>query len=88
MVKLKELIPVIDQHIGEYILLGGLGLLDGMKNPDKASVVKIVGFYDNAPHFKQYRRRIPVYIPERYWEQEFRFVSKKEYKKLPVYYGF
>lgn len=83
---LKDVMPYLNDHIGERMILGGKGLLDGLKlAPSKSMVVTICGLSDGKPYFRQFGRHKLVYVAEGFWDQECRFVSEKEYKKLPRY---
>jgi len=84
MTTLKELMPILNDNIGKHILLGGMGILDGMKNPTRMSCDRIMGVSDGKPYFKRYGCKTMMSIANPYyWDQEARIVEDAEYRKLP-----
>lgn len=81
----KEL---IEQNIGNYILLGGQGYIDGIKSglQNYKSYALIIKFetYDgfNRMYVRKYRKHDLVYLPEFSWDQEYVIISPKEYRGL------
>jgi hypothetical protein len=83
----KEL---IEQNIGNYILLGGHGLIDGLKGANSyKEYLKIIKLEhdddgDLEMYIKQYHNKNFKYLPEFEWNQEYIIINKKEYNKLKL----
>ena len=83
----KEL---IEQNIGNYILLGGHGLIDGLKGANSyKEYLKIIKLEhdddgDLEMYIKQYHKKNFKYLPEFEWNQEYIIINKKEYNKLKL----
>lgn len=83
---------VIKENIGSYILLGGHGLIDGIKYgienyKEYAKIIKLDKNTDTDTlrmYAKKYRAHDLVYLPEYEWKQEYIIISKKEYNKLKL----
>ena len=84
---------IILKNVGNYIRLGGNGIMDGLKQPKrKFTYLKIMGLRradvtaDNqAIWIKRYRKKRAWYLPRYYWDQDFEIITPKEYKELPAY---
>ena len=81
----KEL---IEQNIGNYILLGGQGIVDGLKRVNNyKEYLKIIKLEhdddgDLEMYVRKYRKHDLVYLPEFSWDQEYVIISPKEYRGL------
>jgi len=75
---------IINQHIGDYIILGGMGLIDGLKGSHtKYNASRIVKLDNDGMHVRQYNRRNNCYLPHYNFNQSCLILSAREYKKLP-----
>jgi hypothetical protein len=71
---------------GNYIILGGKGILDGLKcRPTKFEACLIIKIAEDKMTVKQYRKRITSILPYWNFDQEAITYSPKEYKKFPTY---
>jgi len=78
-------IKKIEQHAGDYILLGGMGLMNGLAYACKYDAHKIIGVDDDGLVLQRYGRRKRSILPWHNMEQQYRIISKAEYKGLPTY---
>ncbi len=79
---------IISENIGSYIILGGHGIMDGLKCVCKHDAYKIIGFKDNLDlMIKRYKKRINHLLPRHRQHQEAIILTKKEYNALPGKYG-
>ena len=75
---------IIKQHIGDYIILNGKGLIDGLTGDfTKYDADRIVKLDDEGMHVRQYNRRNNCYLPYWNFDQACAILSTREYKKLP-----
>lgn len=84
----KTITPnTIEQNIGNYIQLGGFGIIDGLVGyPRKSALYRIIGL--NAAGdmlLRGYRQRRNSRLPSYNFLQEAIIMSPKEYKKFPIY---
>lgn len=79
-------IDEITANIGNYIVLGGMGIMNGLNHVCKYSAHKILGL-DSSHNLqlKQYRARVTSILPAYNFNQEFKIISKKEFANLPDY---
>ena len=81
------------KNIGNYIRLGGNGIMDGLKQPkNKYAFLKIMGLRradvtaeDQAVWIKRYRMKKSWYLPRYHWNQDYEIITPKEYKQLSAY---
>ena len=79
---------VIEQNIGNYILLGGHGIVDGLKRVNNyKEYLKIIKLEhdddgDLEMYVKPYHSQHSKYLPEFEWDQEFIVINNKEYNAL------
>ena len=83
-------IAILKKHKGEYIQLGGMGILDGFKDaPDKISLYRIeeITTEDNFTKCMMhgYRKRRKEYLPETSFRQGCRIFTEKEWKDMPIF---
>lgn len=71
--------------VGQRIVLGGTGILDGIEHADKASSYKIVAVADNKVWFVPYRSKRRYTIAPGYKHQEVAILTNKEFAALPLY---
>jgi hypothetical protein len=71
---------------GNYIILGGKGILDGLKCcPTKFEACLIIRIAEDEMTVRQYRRRNYSILPSWNFDQAAITYSPKEYKKFPAY---
>lgn len=94
MPEIKQLDKLTDEEleslIGKRVVLGGRGLLDGLKHMSKSSSYRVIGifndeYYGRFIRMKEHGRRITVLLPQPAWNQQVAILTEKEYKKLPKY---
>ena len=80
---------VIKENIGNYILLEGNGLIDGLKDAENyKAYIKIIRLDKNMDtgtlrlYAKRFGAHGLVYLPEYEWNQAYIIINKKEYNKL------
>ena len=80
---------VIKENIGNYILLGGHGIIDGLKEAgDYKNYAKIIRLDKDEDtntlrmYAKKYRAHNLVYLPEYEWDEAYIIINQKEYNKL------
>lgn len=70
---------------GEKILLGGCGIIDGLKNRVKSAVYTIVRCDNGNIRLRPYRSQRLLNVAETHRNQNIEIISKKEYKSMPIY---
>lgn len=82
--QVKDNHKLILANIGNYIILNGKGLIDGLKQkPTKFGSLKIIGIdNDGALTLKQHRRRTLSSLPEFNQNQDFAIITKKQFSTL------
>ena len=76
---------IINQHIGDYIKLGGMGIMDGLKySKDRNHLYKIISVDDEGMHVKRYRARRGNVLPTYNFNQACQIISQEEYKNVPI----
>jgi UDP-3-O-acyl-N-acetylglucosamine deacetylase len=79
-------IEEISKNVGNHIVFGGMGILDGLKFPCKFSAHKIIGLDEKGNLIvKQYRAKYNSILPVHNFNQGFMIIDKKEFKNLPEY---
>jgi len=78
---------IVSHYKGDYIQLGGRGILDGIKlAPCKMGVYKIIGMDDDGGLIvKAYRARGCLVIPQYNQDQQYQIITSKDWRKLPEY---
>jgi len=88
-VKLSELEEEeLKKLIGKRIILGGKGILDGLKHLSKSQSEKVIAIGEYPPYgkcikAKHYGCKNSVLLPEWNWDQECMIFDHKEFKALP-----
>ena len=80
---------IIEQNIGNYILLGGHGIVNGLADEKNyKAYLKIVRLSVDGDglrmYAKKYKKHNIGYLPEFEWNQEYIIINKKEYNKLKL----
>lgn len=76
----------IQTHIGDYIRLGGFGIIDGMGvYKSKADFYKIIRADDERVVMRRYRARNNIYLPQYRYNQRYEIITPKTFKSLPTY---
>jgi len=79
-------ITEIKENVGNYLLLGGKGIMDGLAfDPCKFACYKILDADNTKITVKGYGSHHASILPSCNYDQEFKIISKKEFAKLPVY---
>jgi hypothetical protein len=75
-------------RINDIIVLGGKGLMDGIKSlGSKHDTLKVSGFkIDGSVLIKKYRGRTNFVVGAGSYDQEVALLTKKEFNDLPVLY--
>ncbi len=87
---------ILESHKGEYIQLGGRGILNGLKfSPSKFEVWKICDLsienkntenaFSTGVYLRKYRCRKSMLLPSYHFDQQCRVYTSKEYGEMPVY---
>ncbi|MGN1173640.1 MAG: hypothetical protein ACI4SO_07620 [Muribaculaceae bacterium] len=70
--------------VGDIIALGGMGIVDGLRNITKSRTYKVVGISDEV-YLRQYGKKSCGYIPVKYRSQDCMLLSKREFNELSKY---
>ena len=78
---------ILKSHKGEYIQLGGRGILNGLNfSPSKFEVWKICDqCIPTGIYMKKYRCRKYQILPSDNFDQQCKIYTLEEYRKMPVY---
>lgn len=77
---------MIMENIGNYIQLGGHGIVDGLKTqPTKYNSYKIMGMDGSNMKLKQYRAKYYCILPSFNFNQSYRILTPMEFKELPIF---
>jgi len=77
---------ITEKNLGNYVQLGGFGILDGLKfDPTKTNTMKILGVDPEGVLLKAYRAKYPGRLPAHKLSQPIRLYTYKEWKNFPVY---
>ena len=81
----EDILKVVDLW-GNYIQLGGLGIMDGLKiMPNKRNLWRIEGIAGNGDLLlRGYRKRYASILPRDNQGQEYKIITRQDYKNLPV----
>lgn len=70
--------------VGDIIVLGGLGIVDGLRNIVKNNTYKVVEVSDEV-YLRQYGKKSCGYVSVSYRSQDCLLLSKKEFNELSKY---
>ena len=78
----------LQELIGKRVILGGKGILDGLKHKSRASSDRVLGltihpYYGKCIRMISYGKKTTVLLPECNWDQQAAILTEKEYKELP-----
>ena len=78
---------ILKNHIGDYLKLGGHGIMDGMKSPaTKTSVHKIIAVAENGDIIlRNYRAKKNCVLPVYSQNQEWGIIRKNLFRTLETY---
>ena len=78
---------IIKQNIGNFIRLGGHGILDGLKQtPAKCQYYKLLEVCPTHINLKAFRKQIGYVLNHHNWNQEYEIISPKQYKQIKSQY--
>ncbi|MFW6273012.1 MAG: hypothetical protein ACOC2U_04470 [bacterium] len=70
--------------IGDRILLGGKGIMDGLKTNDKRDSFRVHRIADDGSiRIRKYRGKMTFFICENSYDQQIALFERNEFKKLP-----
>ncbi|MGC8651563.1 MAG: hypothetical protein ACP5RX_03050 [Minisyncoccia bacterium] len=83
---------IIIKNIGNYILLGGKGWINGLNLSDAKFYYQRIMEYKEVDgsgrmYVRRYHKKDLEYLPEYEWDQEFIIITPKEYKKIKKIYS-
>jgi len=85
---IQDDIKLIEQRKGQYIRLGGLGIMDGLKLQKSKRQFHQIMDYDAGTRsliIRRYRARRHSYVPYHNQYQFYEIINKKEFLQLPEY---
>ena len=71
--------------VGDRIVLGGKGILDGLQHASKSMSHKVVNVAPGHVSLIAYRSKTRVHIQDSYKDQAVAIYSNKEFAQLPLY---
>lgn len=70
--------------VGDIIMLGGMGIVDGLRHMYKESCYNVMDVSDRKNiYIRKHNKKNWVMVAPSYMEQDCILFSKSEYKKLP-----
>ncbi len=71
--------------VGDFVALGGMGIVDGLRNICKRSCYKVIAVTDDRTVFlRGHGKKSSCVVSHYFHSQECAVLSKSEYKALPL----